>query len=451
MTTNCEERFSLVSKTIQEEEIYGRWPWVERSVWTIRMLQALEKGVKGGVWFSLIDKVYSEKNLRAAFKRVRKNKGAPGIDNVTVAHFELDLEHNITKLIEELKAGTYQPQMIKRVYIDKPGKKGEKRPLGIPTVRDRVVQTALRSALEPIFEKEFAAYSYGFRPRRGCKDALKRVDGLLNQGYTWVVDADIKSFFDTIPHKLLMTKVMERIADSRVLALIESYLNQGIIDEMQSWSPEEGTPQGAVLSPLLANIYLNPLDHLMKEHGIEITRYADDFVLQCKTEKEATEALDVITRWMAPSGLALHPEKTRIVDMTGEMNSFVFLGYEFYRTKITGKLVKLISRKSTSKLRANIVKHTPKNNGKSNETIVKELNAIIRGFYNYFKHVRTIGLEREDARIRERFRGILRKRSKRRGCARGFDNIRWPNEIFKKLGLFSMVTAKAEELQSYRR
>jgi len=415
------------------------------------MLAALDKGVKGGVWFSLIDKVYSEKNLRAAFKRVRKNKGAPGIDNVTVAHFELDLEHNITKLIEELKTGTYQPQMIKRVYIDKPGKKGEKRPLGIPTVKDRVVQTALRSALEPIFEKEFAAHSYGFRPRRGCRDALRRVDMLLNQGYTWVVDADIKSFFDTIPHKPLMAKVMERIADSRVLNLIEAYLNQGIMEEMRFWTPEEGTPQGAVISPLLANIYLNPLDHLMKEHGIEITRYADDFVLQCKTKKEAMDALDVITRWMAPSGLALHPEKTRIVDMTGEMNSFVFLGYEFYRTKITGKLVKLISKKSISKLRANIVKHTPKKNGKSNETIVKELNTIIRGFYNYFKHVRTKRLEKEDGRIRERFRGILRKRSKRSGCARGFDHIRWPNEFFKKLGLFSMATAKAEELQSYRR
>jgi RNA-directed DNA polymerase len=414
------------------------------------MLQALEKGVKGGVWFSLIDKVYSEKNLRAAFKRVRKNHGAPGIDNVTVEHFELDLEHNITKLIEELKAGTYQPQMIKRVYIDKPGKKGEKRPLGIPTVRDRVVQTALRSALEPIFEKEFAAYSYGFRPRRGCKDALRRVERLLNQGYTWVVDADIKSFFDTIPHKPLMAKVMERIADRRVLDLIESYLKQGIMEEMRFWTPEEGTPQGAVLSPLLANIYLNPLDHLMKEHGIEITRYADDFVVQCKTEKEAMDALDVITRWMTPSGLALHPEKTRIVDMTGDRNQFVFLGYEFLRTR-RGRLLRLISKKSITKLRANIVEHTPKKKGISTKAIVKELNAIIHGFYNYFKQSHYTCLEKEDGRIRERLRGILRKRTKRKGCARGYDHIRWPNKFFKKLGLFSMATAKAEELQSYRR
>ena len=202
--------------------------------------------MKGDVWFSLIDKVFSERNLRAAFCKVAANDGAPGVDHVTVSMFERDLEANLRKLSEQLRAGTYRPQAVRRVQIPKPGTK-ETRPLGIPTVRDRVEQAAVRHVLEPIFEKEFAPHSDGFRPRRGCKDALRRVDQLLKEGYVLVVDTDLKSYFDTIPHEPLMARVRERIADGRVQTLIESFLKAGILDGLTEWTPEAGAPQGAVL------------------------------------------------------------------------------------------------------------------------------------------------------------------------------------------------------------
>src|SRR5579871_4462343 len=197
------------------------WSWTEPAVWTSRMLTALEQGVKGSKWYSLIDKVQSETTLKAAFAEVAANKGAAGVDHVSVEHFARDKDANLGRLSEELRRGSYRPQHIRRHYIPKPGSR-EGRPLGIPTVRDRVVQTALRMALEPIFEREFAEHSYGFRPGRGCKDALRRVDELLKAGYTHVVDADLKSYFDTIPHGQLLERVREKVADGRVLKLVES-------------------------------------------------------------------------------------------------------------------------------------------------------------------------------------------------------------------------------------
>jgi len=182
----------------QAGEIRARWAWVEPEVWTERMLTALEQGVKGGKWFSVMDKVYTRGNLRKAFEQVKANGGAAGVDHQTIEMFERHLEQNLEKLSQSLKDGSYRPQAVKRVWIPKPGGK-EKRPLGIPTVRDRVVQAALRAVLEPIFERDFAAHSYGFRPNRGCKDALRRVDGLLKAGYSWVVDADLKSYLDLSP------------------------------------------------------------------------------------------------------------------------------------------------------------------------------------------------------------------------------------------------------------
>ncbi len=259
----------------QAGDIRDRWSWVEPSAWTDRMLTALEDGVKGGVWYSLIDKVASRSVLHAAFKRVKRNGGAPGVDRVTVAMFEAHLEANLERLTGGLQAGTYEPQAIRRQWIPKPGRQ-EKRPLGIPTVRDRVVQTALRSVLEPIFEREFAAQSYGFRPGRGCKDALRRVDELLKAGYTWVVDADLASYFDTIPREAMREKLARRVADGRVLELVEAYLRQEVMDGLARWTPERGAPQGAVISPLLSNIYLDELDHKMAASGYEMVRYADD-------------------------------------------------------------------------------------------------------------------------------------------------------------------------------
>jgi len=256
-------------------DVRARWAWAEPSVWTDRMLAALEEGVKGGVWFSLIDKVYSAANLLASYAKVAANRGAAGVDHVTVEDFTRRLSCNLEKLAAGLQEGTYRPQAVRRVNIPKPGTK-ETRPLGIPTVRDRVVQGALRHVLEPIFERKFAEHSYGFRPDRGCKDALRRVDGLLKKGYHHVVDVDLKSYFDTIPHERLLAEVRQYVSDSRVLGLIEAFLTAEIMDGLQHWTPESGAPQGAVLSPLLSNLYLNALDHLMAGEGFEMTRYADD-------------------------------------------------------------------------------------------------------------------------------------------------------------------------------
>ncbi len=252
-----------------------QWVWVESSVWTERMLQALDKGVKGGKWYSLMDKVYSKSNLEAAYRKVKSNRGSAGVDHVTLEMFEKHRESNLLCSHEQLREGSYRPQAIRRTYIPKLGS-NEHRPLGIPTIRDRVVQTALRNVLEPIFERDFAEHSYGFRPRRGCKDALRRVDLLLRRGHCWVVDVDLKSYFDTIPHDQLMSLLRQKVADDRVLQLVENYLVQSIREGTSSWSPDMGTPQGAVASPMLANIYLDPLDHLMAKNAFEMVRYADD-------------------------------------------------------------------------------------------------------------------------------------------------------------------------------
>ena len=275
---------AVPERDIRDGELLARWAWVEPTVWTLRMLTALEAGVQGGKWFSLIDKVHPTRTLGAAFFQIAVNKGAAGVDHVTVEGFKLRLDENLKKLSEDLRSGNYQPQQIRRHYIPKPGS-SEKRPLGIPTVRDRVVQTALQMVLEPIFEHDFAEHSYGFRPGRGCKDALRRVDQLLKEGYSYIVDADLKSYFDTIPHDRLMTLVGQKVSDGRVLSLIGSFLKQGILDGLREWTPEEGSPQGAVISPLLSNIYLNPLDHLMAQRGFEMIRYADDFVIMCRRSR----------------------------------------------------------------------------------------------------------------------------------------------------------------------
>src|SRR5271165_6967852 len=329
MTKPTEEQPEAVpARATRAGEILLRWGWVESTVWTERMLTALEQGVKGDKWFSLIDKVHPERTLRAAFSQVAANKGAAGVDHVTVKMFDEHLEANLKNLSEDLQSGLYRPQQIRRHYIPKPGSK-EKRPLGIPTVRDRVVQTALQMVLEPIFEHDFAEHSYGFRPGRGCKDALRRVDQLLKEGYTYIVDADLKSYFDTIPHDRLLALVAQKVSDGRVLSLIESFLKQGVLDGLREWTPEEGSPQGGCISPLLSNIYLNPLDHLMAQQGFEMVRYADDFVILCRSPEEAANALALVQQWTAEAGLKLHPEKTKIVDT--QTDAFDFLGYRFKR------------------------------------------------------------------------------------------------------------------------
>lgn len=407
------------------------------------MLTALEQGVKGGKWFSLIDKVYASGNLARAYTRVAANGGAAGVDHQTVQQYERQLQANQDKLARQLQDGSYRPQAVRRVWIDKPGGK-EKRPLGIPTVRDRVAETALRNVLEPIFERDFAEQSYGFRPQRSTKQALRRVDALLTAGYTQVVDADLKSYFDTIPHQALLKRVEEKVSDGRVIKLLTSYLEQGVMEGMASWTPETGTPQGAVISPLLSNIYLDPLDHLMAAQGIEMVRYADDFVILCRTEAEAQQALSYVHKWTATNGLSLHPEKTRIVDAT-KRGGFDFLGYHFERG------YKWPREKSIKKLRATIRRKTRRTNGHALSTIIEDVNRTLRGWFEYFKHSHQTEFAAQDSWIRMRLRSILRKRQGLAGCGRGADHQRWPNAYFAKRGLFSLVSTHAALCQSSRR
>jgi RNA-directed DNA polymerase len=430
------------------------WEWVERAVWTDRMLSALHCGVKGGKWHNLIDKVYAPRNLQRAYEMVAANKGAGGVDSVTVARYGKQLAHNQATLAARLRSGTYRPLPVRRIHIDKPGS-ADKRPLGIPCVRDRIAQRALKHVVEPIYEATFHPSSYGFRPQLGCKDALRELVGLLESGYTVVVDADIRRFFDAIPKPRLMERVREQVADGRVLDLIEGCLHQGVMEEMVRWDPATGTPQGAVISPLLANIFLNPFDWAMHGHGVRIVRYADDFVMLCRSRADAERALELAREWMAVNELELHPSKTRLVDMDGEGAEFSFLGYRFKRhTDRHGKrrILQLVSRKSTGKLRDTLRRHTSRCNAHGLPEILRRVNRMLRGWFNYFQHCFPSELDSVDQYVRRRLRRILRKRAKRgRGTGRSHsDHIRWPNAFFSELGYFSLADARVRALQSLR-
>jgi RNA-directed DNA polymerase len=418
----------------REQTISDRWEWAERSVWTEAMLTAHEKGVKGGRWYSLMDKVYRRSNLESAWKQVRRNKGCSGIDKQSIAMFEHHASDRLDKLHDELQNDRYRANDIRRAYIEKSGSK-KKRPLGIPTVKDRIVQTALRNAIQPIFERKLVEHSYGYRPRRNAKDALRRVTTLMAEGYHWIVDADIEKFFDTIDHEILMDEVKKEIVDSRILGLLEQYCTQTIWDEMRSWTPEQGTPQGGSISPLLSNIYLHPVDMELRKAGYEMVRYADDLVLLCRSQAEAEEALTYLQKLMEERKLKLHAEKTRIVE-TSEKGGFDFLGYHFERG------TRWPSMKSMKKLRASIRTKTKRCNGHSLEAIIIAINPILRGWFNYFKHSNPWVFVRTDGWVRMRLRSILRKRHHRRGRGGGFDHIRWPNKFFRAKGLFTMSEAR---------
>jgi RNA-directed DNA polymerase len=443
--TNRDEeiRPAAVPEAKQVGEVRARWAWAEPCVWTERMLTALENGVKGGVWFSLIDKVGAPRVLRWAFEQVKKNGGAAGVDHQTIAMYEQRLEQHTEYLTRTLKEGSYQPAAVRRVMIPKPGSK-EKRPLGIPTVQDRVVEKALQATIEPIFEREFAEHSYGFRPGRGCKDALRRVDQLLKRGYSWVVDADLQKYFDSIPHEPLMRLVAEKIADGRVLELIGKYLKQGVLENMRYWEPETGTPQGAVISPLLSNIYLNPLDHLIAANGIEMVRYADDFVLLCHSETEARQALTLVQQWTVTAGLTLHPEKTRVVDAT-QGGGFDFLGYHFERG------YRWPRKKSLQKFKDSIRAKTKRSNGQSLQVIIANVSRSAKGWFAYYKHSHHYTFKPLDQFMRTRLRSIVRRRSGRRGMSRGGESRQWTNAFFAKQGLFSLLDAHVELRQSLTR
>lgn len=402
------------------------------------MLVALETGVQGGVWFSLIDKVYALANLRSAHAKVADNDGAAGVDHVTVEDFTRRLQPELEALVGQLRDGSYRPQRIRRVHIPKPGT-NETRPLGIPTVRDRIVQAALRHVLEPIFERRFAAHSYGFRPGKGCKDALRRVDGLLKEGCRYVVDVDLKSYFDAIPHDRLMAELRKQVADGRVLGLIEAFLKAEVMDGLAQWTPTSGAPQGAVLSPLLSNVYLDGLDHEMAGLGFAMTRYADDLVIQCRNRDEAQRALAQVQAWTAERGLALHPTKTKIVAAQAE--GFDFLGYRFAGGK------RFPRDQSLKRLRETIRSKTRRTQGRSMKAIIHDVNRTLWGWFEYFKHSYPTTFASLDGWMRMRLRSILRKRYRRRGRGRGADHQRWPNAFFAAQGLFSLATAHARMTQ----
>jgi RNA-directed DNA polymerase len=413
--------------------------WANRLVWTERMLDALHSGVRGGKWHTLHDKVYNRTNLTIASQMVLGNQGAAGVDHQTVEDFQEGQLEEIDSLVEDLRTGKYQPHSVKRVWIPKPGST-EKRPLGIPTVRDRVVQTALLNVLEPIFDLGFAEHSYGFRKGRGCHHALERIEKLLEDGYTYVVDADLKAYFDTIPKDRLLERVGERVSDRGVLGLVKKFLEQGVMDGLSEFTPEKGTPQGAVISPLLANLYLNPLDHLLAEAGFAMTRYADDFVILCRSREEADRALAKVTHWVEENGLTLHPTKTKVVD--SQVEGFDFLGYTF-----RGRL-RLPRKKSMDKLKDSIRAKTKRTNGCSLTRIAGALSMTLQGWFGYFKHCHGKVFSGVDGWVRGRLRGILRSRKGGRGRGRGSDHQRWPNTYFAEHGLFSLTAAHVRLHQS---
>ena len=397
-----------------------------------------------------MDKVYAPKTLAVAWTKVRANKGAAGVDGQSTGRFAAKADLYLSELSAALREGKYQPQAVKRVDIPKGD--GRTRPLGIPTVKDRVVQQAVRLAIEPIFESRFCDGSYGFRPGRGCHGALREVDRLIKDGYTYVVDADLQSYFDTIPHDRLMARVEERVSDGRVLDLIRGWLKADILKGLERWTPTQGSPQGAVISPLLANIYLHSLDALMADRGYRMVRYADDFVILCRTREEADAALVEVRAWVSGSGLTLHPSKThvggRVEDARFQHDrkpreGFEFLGYRFEAGK------RLVRKKSLDKLKDSIRAKTRRTCGQGLARVIADLNPMLRGWFGYFKHAYPTTFGDIDKMIRRRLRSLLMKQHKRSHVGFSLDvHKRWPNAFFADHGLFALHTAWAAARQS---
>ena len=426
------KQFNLpgVPRAKQGREVAPQWAWTEAEVWTERMLATLERGIEGGKWYSLIDKVSREGTLRKAAQAVIRNQGAAGVDGQTTERLKAQLETTVALLSRQVREDRYTPKPVKRQWIPKPGSQ-ELRPLGIPIVRDRVVQTALVYVLEPIWESGFAPHSYGFRPGRNAQQAVNRVETLLQQGGTWIVDADLKAYFDTIPQDKLLAAVAAKVADSRVLKLMESYLRQGVMETGKGWTPtERGTPQGAVLSPLLANLYLDPLDQQMAGAGWEMTRYADDFIIQCRSRAEAENALAAVRQWVAEAGLTLHPTKTRIVDAS-QPGGFDFLGWHFENG------CKWPRAKSVTRFKETLREQTRRNNGESMGEILSRLNRRLKGWAQYFRGGQGSIYAALDGWLRMRLRCILRRRAGRKGRGQT-DHRKYTNAYFAELGLISL-------------
>lgn len=408
---------------------------------------------------SLYGQLLDADNFRAAWKKVKEKKGKGGVDGQSIADFEAKLDEHLPTLWEECKAKTYRPQPVRRVYIPKAGKPGEHRPLGIPAIRDRIVQQALLQVLEPIFEPMFLDCSFGFRPGRSAHMALDRVSEHLADGYVWVVDCDLKGYFDTIPHDRLIDRVAERVADGSILRLVRSFLEAGVMEDGRLHRSIAGTPQGGVISPLLANLYLHPFDVRMTERGHKLTRYADDFVILCRSERAAHRVMESVKAYLEGElGLVVHPEKSRVVHVR---EGFVFLGYLFkgrYRRP---------SDKALDRFKQEVRQRTRRNQTVNMKELLTDFNRYLRGWGQYFGygHVKTRFAE-FDQWIRRRLRAIqlrswrhvkhlhsiLLRKGWRREQLEGLRMNRWrssaspavhaalDNTWFESLGLVSLLS-----------
>jgi group II intron reverse transcriptase/maturase len=359
-----------------------------------------------------------------AFKAVKKNRGAAGIDKVSISMFERNLVQNLTKLCKDLKSGAYWPLPLWRRYIPKAPSK--LRPLGIPAVRDRVAQEVIRRLIEPYFELYFSDYSFGFRPHRSCHQAIRELLRFWKQGYRIVLDADIQGFFDNIPHSLIMKRVAERIADGNILTIIQRFLASGVMEDGVLRKTSLGTPQGGVISPLLANIVLDVLDKELAKHGYVFVRYADDFLVLAKSTAEIEKALDLVRSVIEEKlQLKLSPEKTKI---TSFVKGFEFLGFFFSANGAS------IRTKSVEKLKDKVRKLTIRSHNFSDE-VIQDINRVTRGVANYyatdFSTVKTQCFKL-DQMIRRRLRCMKKKRIS------GNDNHRISNQYFERKGLVSL-------------
>jgi RNA-directed DNA polymerase len=410
-------------------------------------------------WHSLIDKVYAKRNVALAWQHVAANQGAAGVDGVTVEQFAERAEERLAQLAEDLRKKTYRPQPVRRVYIPKSG--GGQRPLGIPSVRDRIVQQALLQVLQPVFEPTFSTRSHGFRPERGCHTALSVVERAIRHGYSWVVDADIQTFFDTVDHEKLIDAVSEEVADGSVLRLIRQILRAGVsLPSAATTEPTElGTPQGGPLSPLLANIYLSRLDRAMMQAGYGLVRYADDFVIFTKSEGEAAAALSLAEGVLEGElGLRLHPEKTRVVSVA---EGFEFLGFHYFCDPRSGVHCKEVRRKSVRRFRDAIRERTPRLRTqrpvKARHATLKRLaanrrvaeiigsvNRFLKGWHWYFKSIqpryhRDRPFDKFDYFVRARVRLAITGR-----VGSGWWQSRINNSVLYQLGLLSLAQLNAE-------
>ena len=361
--------------------------------------------------------------MHQAFRAVRKNRGAAGVDRVSLKMFEANLDDNLQSLMRHMKQGTYRPAPVRRTYIDKGN--GKQRPLGIPTVRDRVAQEVLRRLLNPLFEKLFHDHSYGFRPRRSCHDAVREIDRLHKLGFTHVVDADIAGCFDAIPHSLIMTGLRNVVADGNVLNLVERMLAAGVMEDNVVTPTTVGTPQGGVLSPLLANIALNFLDWRFDAAGVRFVRYADDFVVLSRSKRRAEEARQLVQRAVDDMGLTLSPEKTVV---TNFRQGFVFLGFDIAARR------RRMRDKAVERYRAKIRALTIRSHN-LDERQMARINAVIRGTARYFSTPFSTCVRQFrylDAWTRKRLRMMKLKRI----CKS--DNYKLKNKHLRRMGLVGL-------------